>query len=110
MLVLTRKTNQKIRIGKDIVVTVLRIRGRSVQLGIEAPAATEVLRSELIDKPLAPESCSEDLAGAADAAPGRDTSIPETMGRAPRDFSSPSPQPSASVGPALLHRLLANST
>jgi hypothetical protein len=37
MLVLTRKQQEKIRIGDDIVVTVLRMKGKSVRLGIEAP-------------------------------------------------------------------------
>lgn len=48
MLVLTRKQQEKIRIGDDIVVTVLRMKGKSVRLGIEAPGNVSVLRGELI--------------------------------------------------------------
>ena len=47
MLVLTRKVDDRIQIGKNITITVLRIRGRSVQIGIEAPDSVEVLRGEL---------------------------------------------------------------
>jgi carbon storage regulator len=60
MLVLTRKPNEKIRIGDDIVITVLRTKGKGVRLGIEAPAHIQVLRGELAfklpaEKPEEPE-------------------------------------------------------
>ncbi|MEM6654672.1 MAG: carbon storage regulator CsrA [Planctomycetota bacterium] len=47
MLVLTRKQQEKIQIGDDIVITVLRTKGKTVRLGIEAPSAVPVLRGEL---------------------------------------------------------------
>ena len=47
MLVLTRKQNEKIRIGNNITVTVIRMKGKSVRLGIEAPNNVSVLRGEL---------------------------------------------------------------
>lgn len=47
MLVLTRKKQETIRIGDNITVTVLRIKGKSVRLGIEAPLQQSVLRGEL---------------------------------------------------------------
>lgn len=47
MLVLTRKTDEKIRIGDDIVITVLRTKGKAVRLGIEAPSHMRVLRGEI---------------------------------------------------------------
>lgn len=47
MLVLTRKSNEKIRIGDDIVITVLRTKGKAVRLGIEAPNELRVLRGEI---------------------------------------------------------------
>ncbi len=37
MLVLTRKQNEKIQIGDQITITVLRMKGKAVRLGIEAP-------------------------------------------------------------------------
>ena len=47
MLVLTRKTQQSIQIGENITITVLRVKGRSVRIGIEAPNEVKVLRAEL---------------------------------------------------------------
>ena len=48
MLVLSRKSNQAIRIGDDIRVSIVRIDRNQVRLGIEAPGEVEVLREELI--------------------------------------------------------------
>ncbi len=47
MLVLSRRESQKIRLGDTIVVTVVRVNGDRVRLGIEAPADVIVLRDEL---------------------------------------------------------------
>lgn len=47
MLVLTRKYQEKIRIGDNITITVLRTKGKAVRLGIEAPAEVPVVRGEL---------------------------------------------------------------
>jgi carbon storage regulator CsrA len=55
MLVLTRKTDQKIQIGDDITVTVIQVKGRYVRLGIDAPANIRILRTELTHSP-APQS------------------------------------------------------
>ena len=50
MLVLSRKRDSSIRIGADIRVTILRIRGDQVKVGVEAPAAIPVWRAELLPK------------------------------------------------------------
>ncbi|HZZ29090.1 MAG TPA: carbon storage regulator [Pirellulales bacterium] len=47
MLVLSRKQSERIRLGKDIIVTVVRVAGDKVRLGIDAPADMVVLRDEL---------------------------------------------------------------
>jgi carbon storage regulator CsrA len=47
MLVLTRKFQEKIRIGNNITITVLRMKGKAVRLGIEAPSSVPVIRGEL---------------------------------------------------------------
>lgn len=52
MLVLTRKRTESIKIGEDIVITVIHTSGGSVKLGIQAPANVRVLRAELSDKPV----------------------------------------------------------
>lgn len=47
MLVLTRKPDQSIVLGGDIVVNVLAIEGGRVRLGISAPADVSIRRGEL---------------------------------------------------------------
>ena len=47
MLVLSRRETERIRLGESIVVTVVRVSGDKVRLGIEAPRDVLVLREEL---------------------------------------------------------------
>ena len=47
MLVLSRRESERIRLGSSIVVTVVRVSGDKVRLGIEAPRDVLVLREEL---------------------------------------------------------------
>ena len=47
MLVLTRKLQEKIRIGDNVTITVLRVKGQAVRIGIEAPRELRVVRGEL---------------------------------------------------------------
>lgn len=47
MLVLTRKQGEVIQIGESITITVLRMKGKSVRLGIKAPHDFNVIRGEL---------------------------------------------------------------
>lgn len=47
MLVLSRKVGERILIGDQVTVTVVRITGGGVRLGIEAPAELAVIREEL---------------------------------------------------------------
>jgi carbon storage regulator CsrA len=51
MLVLTRKTQQQIKIGSNITITIVRVTGQAVRVGIEAPEEIRVVRGELIGKP-----------------------------------------------------------
>jgi carbon storage regulator CsrA len=50
MLVLTRKLQQQIKIGEHITVTILRVKGHTVRIGIEAPRDVRVVRGELPPK------------------------------------------------------------
>jgi carbon storage regulator CsrA len=54
MLVLTRKLQQQIKIGDDITVTVLRVKGNTVRIGVQAPREVRVVRGELPKEPPAP--------------------------------------------------------
>jgi carbon storage regulator len=49
MLVLSRKKNERIVINDEISVVVVEIRGDKVRLGIEAPKAVPVHRSEVYE-------------------------------------------------------------
>jgi carbon storage regulator len=49
MLILSRRVNEKIVIGDDIVVSVVEVRGDQVKLGIEAPRNVKVFRQEVFD-------------------------------------------------------------
>jgi len=47
MLVLSRKQQQEIAIGENITITVIKIKGNTVRLGIDAPRDVKVVRGEL---------------------------------------------------------------
>ncbi|MBI2480541.1 MAG: carbon storage regulator [Planctomycetia bacterium] len=47
MLVLTRKTQERIHIGDNITISILKLKGNTVRIGIEAPRDIRVLRGEL---------------------------------------------------------------
>jgi carbon storage regulator len=51
MLVLSRKIGEKILIGKDISVTVVRVAQGMVRIGVEAPAELSIVREEIKDRP-----------------------------------------------------------
>ena len=47
MLVLSRKQQEEILIGENVKITVLKVKGNTVRLGIEAPRDIKVIRGEL---------------------------------------------------------------
>lgn len=47
MLVLSRKEGERLKLGDSIVITVVKVAGDKVRLGIEAPPNVLVLRDEL---------------------------------------------------------------
>lgn len=49
MLILSRKKNEKIRIGSEIVVQVLSISDTQVKIGIDAPLYVKILRNEIYE-------------------------------------------------------------
>lgn len=57
MLVLSRKVGQRIYIGEEIAITVVRVSGGGVRIGIEAPPDLPVLREELAEE-LEPVRCA----------------------------------------------------
>jgi carbon storage regulator len=47
MLVLSRREQERIKLGDSIVVTIIRVSGERVRIGIEAPPEVVVVRDEL---------------------------------------------------------------
>ena len=47
MLILTRKARESLRIGDDVTVTVLAVKGNQVRIGVRAPDAVGVHREEI---------------------------------------------------------------
>lgn len=47
MLVLTRKQQQQIQIGEGVTITILKVKGNTVRIGIEAPNDVKIVRAEL---------------------------------------------------------------
>lgn len=54
MLVVTRKVGERIVIGDNVTLTVVRIAGGLIRLGVEAPPDCIVVRKELLDAQNAP--------------------------------------------------------
>ncbi|MCK5683841.1 carbon storage regulator CsrA [bacterium] len=50
MLVLTRKAGEKIKIGDNIILSILEIEGGGVKIGIDAPKDITILRMEILDQ------------------------------------------------------------
>ena len=60
MLVLTRKSDESIRIGEDVVIKVIRTGKGTVKLGIEAPADVRILRGELTAEAAQPTAADDE--------------------------------------------------
>jgi carbon storage regulator len=58
MLVLSRKVGERIVVNNDIRITVVRVTGGGVRLGIEAPDGTPVVREELLLQQIAAQNAS----------------------------------------------------
>jgi carbon storage regulator len=49
MLILSRRVNEKIVIGDEILVSIIEVRGDQVKIGIEAPRSVKVFRMEVFE-------------------------------------------------------------
>ena len=50
MLILTRRTDEALKIGDNVTITVLEIRGNQVRLGVDAPREVAVHRQEIYER------------------------------------------------------------
>jgi len=113
MLVLSRKADEKIVIGQNITVTVLRIQGRIVKIGVQAPDSVPVFRSELVGKPSPrepgdPGAAHESSDGESSASGDPGAGSAASHCRAPRGRIAPGGSLHRRAGPAvsgtILHR------
>lgn len=72
MLILTRKKNETIHIGDGISITVIRVSGNKVRLGVSAPRDLRVMRIELDASPSSPAEQTKTSLAEADAGIGED--------------------------------------
>jgi carbon storage regulator len=68
MLVLSRKVGERLLIGDEIAITVVKIQGGGVRIGVEAPASLAIVREELREK-LSQQRLSTQDASETSAAP-----------------------------------------
>lgn len=70
MLVLTRKLDEKVKIGENIYISILEIESGSVKIGIDAPKEVRILRMELLEQVRSEniESVAKNLLDITDAA------------------------------------------
>jgi carbon storage regulator len=50
MLILTRKVGESLKIGDDVTITVLSVKGHQVRIGIDAPKEVSVHREEIYNR------------------------------------------------------------
>jgi carbon storage regulator len=65
VLILSRRVNEKIVIGDEIVLSIVEVRGDQVKIGIEAPRSVKVFREEVF---IAIQAENRKAAAASDAA------------------------------------------
>jgi carbon storage regulator len=59
MLILSRRESESVHLGEDIVLTIVRVSGEKVRIGITAPPHIKVLRNELEVDLVAEKSAAE---------------------------------------------------
>ena len=50
MLVLTRRSSESLKVGDDVTITILGIKGNAVRIGVSAPMSIPVHRSEIYER------------------------------------------------------------
>ncbi|MDH5564426.1 MAG: carbon storage regulator CsrA [Nitrospirota bacterium] len=82
MLILTRKKDEAIRLGEDIRIVLVQIKGGQVRLGIECPSTMRVLREELY------EAVRQENLKALSATPTQIQLLPSSLKQTPKNPKS----------------------
>ena len=69
MLILSRRTNESLRIGTDIIITVVGFSGNQIRLGITAPPNVVIDREEVHQRKLSERAPASTLSVVPPAAP-----------------------------------------
>lgn len=85
MLVLSRRRNESIMIGKDVEVTVIDIRGDQVKLGIRAPAQVAIHRKEVFEAIETENRAAAERSRSVDLKAMRDALAPRSSAPARKD-------------------------
>ncbi len=88
MLVLTRRVGERLRIGTDIELVVLDVRGRDVRIGVTAPASVAIHREEVYLK--IQEANRAAAAGQADLTSAVATAARQLRGRTGKGIATAS--------------------
>jgi len=90
MLVLARKADERIQIGGNITIIVLRIRNGAVKIGIEAPSGVPVYRTEVLERRAASQANSggSPASGAASVGASRGQGQGQSQGEGKGDAVS----------------------
>lgn len=106
MLVLARKSHETIRIGDDITISVISVRGRIVRVGIDAPHDIKVVRGELLQESAAPPTSE-----ATDETSGEEPVCPEDADEvhSAESFIPPAPLSTQNINRELLLRRVPKS-
>ena len=108
MLVLTRKKQERIQIGDNVTITIVRITGNTVRVGIEAPDDVGVMRGEVVAKDAAPAEVIDVATVAATATDSEEEAegAADGLGVLPADRAGAAERPGMSsecVGPMTAH-------
>jgi carbon storage regulator len=60
MLILTRRVGESVMIGDEVAITVLRVKGNQVRLGVNAPKTVSVQREEIFQRIQQEHGASDD--------------------------------------------------
>jgi carbon storage regulator len=69
MLVLTRKTDESIKIGENVTITIVDVSGGKVRIGVDAPKSVRVIRSEVYETEKLNSAAAISVSGVADLIP-----------------------------------------